>query len=109
MKEDVEKSLDVLYVGGIFLYPTDTVWGLGCDATNEVAVKKIYAAKQRNEQVPLLVLVNSIAMLERYVEEVPQVAYDIIELSEKPITIVFEKGKNLAKNCLNSDGSMVLE
>ena len=79
MKEDVEKSLDVLYVGGIFLYPTDTVWGLGCDATNEVAVKKIYAAKQRNEQVPLLVLVNSIAMLERYVEEVPQVAYDIIE------------------------------
>jgi L-threonylcarbamoyladenylate synthase len=106
MKEDVEKSLDVLYVGGIFLYPTDTVWGLGCDATNEVAVKKIYAAKQRNEQVPLLVLVNSIAMLERYVEEVPQVAYDIIELSEKPITIVFEKGKNLAKNCLNSDGSI---
>ncbi|HON53370.1 MAG TPA: L-threonylcarbamoyladenylate synthase [Bacteroidales bacterium] len=106
MKEDIEKSLDVLYAGGIFLYPTDTVWGLGCDATNEVAVKKIYAAKQRNEQVPLLVLVNSIAMLERYVEEVPQVAYDIIELSEKPITIVFEKGKNLAKNCLNSDGSI---
>lgn len=106
MNTDTKDTLDVLYAGGIVLYPTDTIWGLGCDATNEAAVKKIYEAKRRSEQVPLLVLVNSIAMLERYVDEVPSMAYDLIELSEKPITIIFDKGKNLAKNCLNADGSI---
>ena len=106
MNSDITKSLDVLYAGGIFLCPTDSIWGLSCDATNEQAVQKLYNAKKRSDNVPLLVLVNSIAMLERYVHEVPPMAYDIIELSENPITIVFENAKNLAKNCLNSDGSI---
>ncbi|OQA95197.1 MAG: Threonylcarbamoyl-AMP synthase [Bacteroidetes bacterium ADurb.Bin217] len=106
MNEDIKQTLDILYSGGVILYPTDTIWGIGCDATNEKAVQKIFEAKRRTENVPLLVLVNSIAMLERYVDEVPSMAYDLIELSENPLTIIYEKGKNIAKNCLNADGSI---
>lgn len=106
MKNDIQKSLEVLKSGGVLLYPTDTIWGLGCDATNANAVKKIFTIKQRTESVPLLVLVDSVAMLERYVIEMPNVAYDLIDLSEKPITIIFEKARNLPDSVISVDGTI---
>lgn len=106
MQEDISHSLDILKKGGTIVYPTDTIWGLGCDATNEIAVRKIFQIKQRTESVPLLVLVDSIAMLERYVIDMPEIAVDLIELSEKPITIIFEKARNLPINVVAADGSI---
>lgn len=106
MKEDIQKALQVLKDGGTILYPTDTVWGLGCDATNPEAVSKIFSIKNRNEKVPLLILVNSIAMLERYVEDAPEIAFDLIEISEKPVTVIFEKAKFLPENVVAANGSI---
>ena len=106
MNEDIKNALAVLRNGGTLCYPTDTIWGVGCDATNADAIKKIYALKQRTASMPLLILVDSAAMLERYVENPPEVAFDIIELSEKPVTIIFEKGINLPANLLSADGSI---
>jgi L-threonylcarbamoyladenylate synthase len=106
MEEEIKKCVDVLRSGGVILYPTDTVWGLGCDATNEVAVKRIYDIKQRADSKALLLLVDSVSKLQGYVDEMPDLAYDIIEMSEKPITIIYSKGKNLADNVLANDGSI---
>jgi len=106
MNEDVVKALEVLQKGGVILYPTDTIWGLGCDATNEQAVKRIFEIKKREDSKSMLVLMENINLLDRYVEEVPEVAYDLIELSEKPITIIYSGAKNLAKNLLAEDGSV---
>lgn len=106
MKEDISNALTVLRNGGTLCYPTDTIWGIGCDATNTEAIEKIFTLKQRTSSMPLLILVDSAAMLERYVENPPEVAFDIIELSEKPVTIIFEKGINLPSNILSADGSI---
>ena len=106
MEEEIKKSIEVLRAGGVLLYPTDTVWGLGCDATNETAVKRIYEIKQRADSKALLLLIDSVGKLQGYVDEVPELAYDIIEMSEKPITIIYSKGKNLATNVLADDGSI---
>ncbi len=105
-RDDIREAVKVLRAGGIILYPTDTIWGLGCDATNEEAVKKIYALKQRPDSKSLLVLTDHIAKLERIVEEVPEVAYDLIDLSEKPLTIIYSGAKNLAPNLIAEDGSV---
>ena len=106
MQEDIKKALEILQNGGVILYPTDTIWGLGCDATSEVAVKKIYEIKKRADTRSMLVLMENINLLDRYVEEVPEIAYDLIEVSEKPITIIYPKGKNLAPNLLAQDGTI---
>jgi L-threonylcarbamoyladenylate synthase len=106
MEEEIKKCIDVLRSGGIILYPTDTIWGLGCDATNELAVKRIYEIKQRADSKALLLLIDSVGKLQGYVDEIPELAYDIIEMSEKPITIIYSKGKNLAANVLADDGSI---
>jgi L-threonylcarbamoyladenylate synthase len=103
---NINKCIEVLKAGGIILYPTDTVWGLGCDATNEEAVKKIFEIKQRNDAKSLITLVCNDGMLQRYVTEVPELAWDIIDLATKPTTIIYPKGKNLAKNALADDGSI---
>lgn len=92
--------------GGIILYPTDTIWGLGCDATNEEAVKKIYEIKKRSDSKALLVLTDHVAKVERIVDEMPEVAYDLIEVSEKPLTIIYSGAKNLAPNLIAQDGSV---
>jgi L-threonylcarbamoyladenylate synthase len=106
MQEDIKNAIKVLKNGGLILYPTDTIWGIGCDATNEEAVKKIYKIKQRNDNKSLLVLVNSATMIEYYVDELSDLAFDIFELSIEPTTLILDKAKNLAKNLINIDGSV---
>lgn len=98
MNEAIKKALDVLYNGGIILYPTDTVWGIGCDATNDEAVARIYEIKQREDHKSMLILLDSEAKLDRYVEDVPELAYDLIEMADKPLTIIYDKAKGLSKN-----------
>lgn len=106
ISEEIKRAREVLYQGGVILYPTDTIWGIGCDATNEQAVAKVYAIKQRAESKALLCLVDSIQRLQNHVEDFPEIAWDLIACSDKPLTIIYEKGRNLASNLLGSDGSI---
>ena len=106
MNEDMKAALEVLQKGGVILYPTDTVWGLGCDACNEEAVKRIYAIKNRIDSKSMIVLMENAALLDRYVEEVPEIAFDLIEVTDKPLTIVYDGAKNLARNLVAKDGSI---
>lgn len=106
MIDDIKSALAVLQKGGIILYPTDTIWGIGCDACNEDAVKKVYAIKNRNDSKSMLVLMENVALLDRYVNEVPEIAFDLIELTDKPLTIVYDGAKNLAGNLVAEDGSI---
>ena len=92
--------------GGIILYPTDTIWGIGCDATNPEAVKRVYEIKQRADSKALLVLVDSAVKVDFYVNEVPDVAWDLIELATRPLTIIYSGARNLASNLLAEDGSV---
>ena len=92
--------------GGLILYPTDTIWGIGCDATNEEAVRKVYDLKKRADNKAMLVLMDNPAKLETYVEDVPEVAWSLIEVADKPLTLIYSKGKNLAPNLLGEDGSI---
>lgn len=107
-KEDIRRAIEVMNNGGIILYPTDTIWGLGCDATNAEAVKRIYAIKQRTDAKALISLVDSEAKVQFYVREVSEVAWDVMELSERPMTVVFDGGRNLAPNLLAEDGSVAI-
>ena len=104
--EDIKNACDVLMKGGIILYPTDTIWGIGCDATNEEAVQRIFSLKQRSDNKAMLVLVDLPAKLEAYVFEVPEIAWDLIELADKPLTIIYPGGKNLAAGLLADDRSI---
>ena len=107
--EDLRRAVKVLREGGVILYPTDTVWGIGCDARNAEAVAKVFAIKQRDDAKALITLVGSLAQLERTVDEVPEVAYDLIEYSERPLTIVYDgaaPGARLAPALLAADGTI---
>jgi L-threonylcarbamoyladenylate synthase len=106
--EQINNCIKELKEGNLILYPTDTVWGIGCDATNEHAVKKIYELKNRSDSKALICLVAHQAMLERHVNKVPEVAYDIMDLAEKPTTIIFDKPKNVAKNLVAEDNTLAL-
>jgi len=106
MIDDIKAALAVLQKGGVILYPTDTIWGLGCDACNEEVVKRIYAIKKRIDSKSMLVLMENAALLDRYVDEVPEIAFDLIEVSDKPLTIIYDGAKNLAKNLVAEDGSI---
>ena len=86
--EDIENAVRVMRQGGVILYPTDTVWGIGCDATNAEAVAKVYKMKQRDDSKALICLVDSEGRLQRYVRNVPDVAWDIMELATKPTTVI---------------------
>lgn len=105
-KDDLEKALETLHSGGILLYPTDTVWGLGCDATNEVAVQRIFELKKRETDMPLLLLIDAPGRIPSYVEEMPDLAWDLIEMSEKPLSIIYDKARNLAPSVIARDGSV---
>ncbi len=106
MIDDIKNSIEVLQNGGIILYPTDTIWGLGCDATNEKAVRRIYEIKQRTDSKALIVLLDNAGRLQGYVDEVPEIAWDLIELTDKPLTIIYPNAKNLASNLLSEDNSV---
>jgi L-threonylcarbamoyladenylate synthase len=106
MQEEIKKTLTVLRSGGVILYPTDTVWGIGCDATNENAVKRIFEIKRRIDSKSMIILIDNPAKLQSYVDEVPDIAWDLIELSEKPLTIIYPKAKNLAPGLVAGDGSI---
>ena len=107
-KEDIENAVNVLRQGGVILYPTDTVWGIGCDATNEEAVKKVYKIKRREDSKALICLVDSDARLQRYVRQVPEVAWQLLDVVVKPTTIILDGAVNLAKNLIAEDGSIAL-
>ena len=104
--DDLKNALNILKSGGIILYPTDTVWGLGCDATSPQAISRIYEIKNRADNKSLIILVNSVAMLERYVEHPPETALQIAELTDKPTTIVYDRGRGLAEGIAAADGSV---
>ncbi len=103
MHNDIKNALEVLRRGGIILYPTDTIWGIGCDATNPEAVKRIYEIKQRTDNKAMLVLLENPNRLNSYVDMVPDVAWDLIEANYKPMTIIYPKAKNLAPNLVGKD------
>ena len=103
---DIERACRVMREGGIILYPTDTIWGLGCDATNAEAVARIYEIKRRADHKALITLVPDDVWVERYVEEVPEVAWELMEAAVDPLTIVYDKGKNVAHNLMGEDGSI---
>lgn len=104
--EDIKNACKVMMQGGIILYPTDTIWGIGCDATNEEAVRKVYEIKQRSDSKALLVLTDSFTKVDFYVDDLPEVAYDLVDLATKPLTIIYSKARNLAANLIADDGSV---
>ncbi len=104
--DEAKKCVEVLRKGGVILYPTDTVWGIGCDATNPDAVKRVFDIKKRADSKALLLLVDSADRLSRYVGTVPSVAWDLIELTTKPLTIIYDGARNLASNLIAEDGSV---
>ena len=106
MIEDIKKACQVMNEGGDILYPTDTIWGIGCDATNEEAVRRVYQIKQRSDSKAMLVLVDSPVKVDFYVQDVPEVAWDLIEVADKPLTIIYSGARNLASNLIAEDGSV---
>ena len=108
LKQEVEKSVALLKQGKILLYPTDTIWGIGCDATNTKAIGRIFKLKNRQEQKSMIVLLDSADKIEQYVEDVPSIACDLIENAASPITIVFNRAKKLPKKLIASDGSIAI-
>lgn len=106
MNEEIKKACQVMCEGGVILYPTDTIWGIGCDATNEEAVHRVYEIKHRTDSKAMLVLVDSAVKVDFYVQDVPEVAWDLIELADKPLTIIYSDARSLAPNLLAEDGSV---
>ena len=105
-KEDIKNAIDAMRKGGIILYPTDTVWGIGCDATNAEAVAKVYKIKQRDDSKALICLADSVDRVQRYVRDVPSVAWDLMEIADKPTTVILDGAVNLAPNLIAEDGSI---
>ena len=106
--KDIKAAVEVMRRGGVILYPTDTVWGIGCDATNPEAVAKVYAIKHREDSKAMICLVDSEARLQRYVRNVPNVAWDVIEMATQPVTVILDGAANLAPNLLAEDGSVAM-
>ena len=105
-EDDIRQAVEVLRKGGVILYPTDTVWGIGCDATNAEAVKRVYQIKQRDDSKALICLVDSDARLQRYVRNVPEVAWQLIDCADTPTTLILDGAVNLAPNLIADDGSI---
>lgn len=108
MQTEITNTLKILKEGGLILYPTDTIWGIGCDATNEKAVKKIYELKQREDSKALICLVADERMLKKYVKQIPEAAINIIEVTNKPTTIIYDEAQNLASNLISAEGSIAI-
>lgn len=108
MNEDIKNAFDILVKGGLILYPTDTIWGIGCDATNEDAVRRVYELKKRTDSKALITLLDNPVKLDYYIDGVPEVAWDLIELSDKPLTIIYDNARNVAPNLVAADGSLAI-
>ncbi len=106
MQEEIQKAFEVIQQGGIILYPTDTVWGIGCDATNAEAVAKIYKLKQRAETQSMIVLMNGEKMMYNVFREIPEVAWQILDLSENPTTLILDDPRNVAPNVIGTDKTL---
>ena len=106
MQKAVEKCIEVLRAGGLILYPTDTVWGIGCDATNEEAVQKIYKLKQSEDKRSMLCLMRDADMIVRYVNKAPGIAFEVMEMSEKPLTLILEGAVGVAANLIPEEGTL---
>lgn len=105
-QEDIKNAIEAMKKGGVILYPTDTVWGIGCDATNAEAVKRVYQIKQRDDSKALICLVDSADRLQRYVRNVPEVAWQLFDCADKPTTVILDGAVNLAPNLIAEDGSI---
>jgi L-threonylcarbamoyladenylate synthase len=108
MRIEIENAIETLKKGGLILYPTDTVWGIGCDATHPVAIEKVYALKKRTNDKSLICLVNSVNMLEQFVERVPKAAYDVIKFSVEPTTIIYDDPIRVSENLIAPDNSLAI-
>ena len=108
IKEEIENALIVLKKGGLILYPTDTIWGIGCDATNPDAVEKVFQLKKRSDKKSLICLVSDFKMLNEYIENVPEVAYDILKYAKKPTTIIYDDPIRVAENIIAEDNSLAI-
>jgi L-threonylcarbamoyladenylate synthase len=106
MNTEIQKAFEVIQQGGIILYPTDTVWGIGCDATNAEAVQKIYQLKQREETKSMICLMNGERMMYQVFKEIPEVAWQILDLSEKPTTLILDEPRNVAANLIAPDQTL---
>ncbi len=106
LNQEVHKAFEIIQNGGIILYPTDTVWGIGCDATNPEAVQKVYDLKKRVDSKTMIVLVNGDKMLYNMFKEIPEVAFQIWDLSECPTTLILDNPRNVAANCIAEDKSL---
>ncbi|MEG1635016.1 MAG: L-threonylcarbamoyladenylate synthase [Rikenellaceae bacterium] len=104
----IEQVVDILKKGGIILYPTDTVWGIGCDATNAEAVAKIYALKQRSESKSMIVIMDSLDRVSLFFNDLPAVAYELMELSDKPLTLILDSPKRIASNLVADDDTLAV-
>lgn len=100
------KTLEVLNAGGVILYPTDTVWGLGCDATNSAAVKRIYEIKRRADSKAMLTLIDAAARVDYFFDRVPEIAWDLWEVADKPLTLILPRARNVAQELIATDGTM---
>ncbi|MGJ8592706.1 MAG: L-threonylcarbamoyladenylate synthase [Aquaticitalea sp.] len=108
MQKEINTAISTLKEGGLILYPTDTVWGIGCDATNIEAVKKIFKLKQREDSKALICLVADDRMLKKYVKKIPEAAFDILDITDEPITIIYDEPQNLAENLIASDHTIAI-
>lgn len=108
IRDEVKRAVDVMRHGGVILYPTDTIWGIGCDATNAEAVARVYKIKQREESKALIVLTDNANAIPHYVKDMPDIAWDLIELTDKPLTIIYDGARNLAGNLIAEDGSIAI-
>jgi L-threonylcarbamoyladenylate synthase len=108
MKDEILRAFEVLKTGGVILYPTDTVWGLGCDATKSRSVERIFKLKKRPEKKSLIMLLDQYEKLYQYVEDVPEIAFDLMNHIATPLTIVYPHAKNIAKNLISEDGSIAI-
>lgn len=108
MQAEIEKAAEVIRNGGVILYPTDTIWGLGCDPANEAAVEKIFRIKHRTENASLIVLVSTEQLLNHYVDLIPEICYDLMDMATSPLTIIYPKGRKVAPKVLAADGSIAV-
>ena len=106
LRDEVAKAFKIVQEGGIILYPTDTIWGIGCDATNTEAIEKIYKLKQRDESKSMIILLDTDNKLQSYIREVPDIAFDLIEFAENPLTLIMPGAKNISPALIAADGSV---